>query len=110
MIRSLTIESLRPPNSEDEFEWPDSLNHCDSAATNLFVQWLKDVGETGEMSWRHLKTLYLEYCCMARRKPLSDRALQIKLKKCGVVSKRPKLIAKAGALHRPSVYLVCAGN
>ena len=104
MIRSLSIESLRPPSSEDnEFDWPEDLSGCAPAATHAFVTWLKEVNETGEMSWKHLKVLYLEYCCIARRNPLSDRRLQIGLKQNGVVSSRPKVKVKGDQLHRPSI-------
>ena len=110
MIRSLAIESSRPQSEDDVFEWPESLDGCAPAATVAFVEWLKAVGETQEMSWQHLRALYLEYCCIARRNPLSDRRLQIGLKQNGVVSSRPKVKVKGDQLHRPSIYRICAGN
>jgi hypothetical protein len=104
------VARIVEPDAADHFEWPEALDRCALASTAAFVSWLKEVNETSEMSWRHLKTLYLEYCCIARRNPLSDRRLQIGLKKNGVVSSRTKLKVKGDQLHRPSVYLVCAGN
>lgn len=108
MTLSPAVQFSSPPI--DEFDWPDSLDHCVPADTLHFASWLRSIDERTEITWRRLKTLYLEYCCVHSRKPLRDRQLQCALKSCGVHSYRPPAKLKNDQQHRPTYYRVLTGK
>lgn len=89
----------------DDFE---SLfpRHLRVASTREFVRWLRDMCETYPLSLRKLLSLYVEFCEVTERRPLSTRQLLNRIKDHGVETRRPSAAVVGGRMHRPTTYQV----
>lgn len=76
------------------------------ASTSGFVTWLRDHGQARWFSHRTLLTLYLEYCILTERRPLSTRKLVNTVKDHGIETSRPPAKVVGGKLQRRIFYRV----
>lgn len=75
------------------------------ASTPAFIDWLREIGEFGELTQRRLLSLYVEYCTNAFE-PVSLRRLQLQIGSCGVSKRRLSPKRVKGKYTSPTVYVV----
>lgn len=75
------------------------------ARTQMFVDWLVEIEEFGELTQRRLLALYAEFC-LDRYDPVSTRRLLLQIGPCGVEKRRASPKSVNGKTHRGRVYWV----
>jgi hypothetical protein len=102
----------------EPFEWPCELmsfvrKQCREmlgtvfakrASTKSFALWLVEHGEDQDIPRRLLHTLYEEYCCLEKVRPMRMKALERDIRKNGFDTVRP--LTKDGPQRRPTIYSV----
>lgn len=75
------------------------------ARTQMFVDWLVEIEEFGELTQRRLLALYAEFC-LDRYDPVTTRRLLLQIGPCGVEKRRASPKSVNGKTHRGRVYWV----